>query len=94
MTNQFIKGMDLGQPSMSIEPLIGAGNSSHISIAALSMQRHDGRIQSFSVGEAGSNPAIHGYAHQSYLTPHLALKEDIEGTTRLKKEVDLRVDIA
>ncbi|XP_042030295.1 dual specificity protein kinase YAK1 homolog isoform X1 [Salvia splendens] len=72
MTNQFIKGMDLGQPSMSIEPLIGAGNSSHISIAALSMQRHDGPIQSFSLGEAGSNPAIHGYANQSYLTPHLA----------------------
>lgn len=39
--------------------------------------RHDGPIQSFSVGEAGgSNPAIHGYAHtsnQSYFTPHLAL---------------------
>ncbi|KAL1536544.1 dual specificity protein kinase yak1 [Salvia divinorum] len=73
MTNQFIKGMDLGQPSMSTEPLIGSGNSSHISIAALSVQRHDGPIQSFSVGEAGSNPAIHGYANQSYLTPHLAL---------------------
>lgn len=39
MTSEFIKKMDLGQPSMSTEPLIVAGNSSRISNAALSVQR-------------------------------------------------------
>lgn len=40
MTSEFIKKMDLGQPSMSTEPLIVAGNSSRISnAAALSVQR-------------------------------------------------------
>lgn len=37
--------------------------------------RQDGPIQSFSLGEAGSNPLIHGYApttNQSYFSPHLA----------------------
>ncbi|XP_047947072.1 dual specificity protein kinase YAK1 homolog [Salvia hispanica] len=73
MRNQFIKGMDLRPPSMSIGPLSGAGNSSQVSSAALSVQRHEGPIQSFSRGEGGSNPPIRGYVHTTYSTPHLAL---------------------
>lgn len=39
MTSEFIKGMHLSQPLISSEPLIGAGSSSRISNATVSMQR-------------------------------------------------------
>ncbi|KAL0304579.1 UNVERIFIED_CONTAM: Dual specificity protein kinase YAK1 [Sesamum radiatum] len=75
MTSEFMKGMHLSQPLVSSESLIGVGVSSRISNASVSIQRHDGPVQSFSPGEAGSSPAIHGYAHmanQSYFMPHSA----------------------
>lgn len=76
MTSEFIQEMRLSQPLISTEPLIGAGSSNRLPNATISLQRHDGLpIQSFSVGESGSNPAIHGYSHmtnQSYFGPHSA----------------------
>ncbi|KAG8381693.1 hypothetical protein BUALT_Bualt06G0148000 [Buddleja alternifolia] len=75
MTSEFIKGMHLNQPLDSTESFIEAGKSNRISNPSTSMQRHDVPVQSFGAGEAGGNPASHGYAHmskQSYFTPHLA----------------------
>ncbi|KAK4384726.1 Dual specificity protein kinase YAK1 [Sesamum angolense] len=75
ITSEFMKGMHLSQPLVSSESQIGVGISSRISNASVSIQRHDGPVQSFSPGEAGSSPAIHGYAHmtnQSYFMPHSA----------------------
>ncbi|KAK4433164.1 Dual specificity protein kinase YAK1 [Sesamum alatum] len=75
MTSEFMKGMHLSQPLVPSEPLIGVGISSRTSNASVSIQRHDGPVQSFPPGEAGSSPAIHGYAHmtnQSYFMPHSA----------------------
>ncbi|KAK6155287.1 hypothetical protein DH2020_009535 [Rehmannia glutinosa] len=86
VTSEFIKGMHLSEPLIS-EPLIGAGRASRITNANVSMQRHDGPAQSFSLGEAGSNPAIYGYAqmtNQSYFMPNLAqvLPSDVEAVTQ------------
>ncbi|KAL0299839.1 UNVERIFIED_CONTAM: Dual specificity protein kinase YAK1 [Sesamum radiatum] len=75
ITSEFMKGMHLSQPLVSSESQKGVGISSRISNASVSIQRHDGPVQSFSPGEAGSSPAIHGYAHmtnQSYFMPHSA----------------------
>ncbi|KAK4480578.1 hypothetical protein RD792_013656 [Penstemon davidsonii] len=74
LTGEFIKGMGLKQPLISNEPLTGVQRSYRNSNATVAMQRHD-TVQSFSLGEASSNPSFHGNAHmpkQSQFMPHLA----------------------
>ncbi|KAL3837931.1 hypothetical protein ACJIZ3_022522 [Penstemon smallii] len=75
LTGEFINGMGLKQPLISNEPLTGVQRSYRNSTATVAMQRHDGAVQSFSLGEASSNPSFHGNAHmpkQSQFMPHLA----------------------